>query len=145
MARHAVEWRPIARRAKIIFMVAALKRTAWICAILACISVHAKDTSAYKIGDVAQEDIKATVPFDVVNAVATDSLKSSRAMAVPAIYRNDTQMTNVIIKKFFTAFDAARANFSKAVAVAYSNAPLDSITVDAPDVGYFVTAYNVEN
>src|SRR5215469_10616408 len=145
MARHAVEWRPIARRAKIIFMVAALKRTAWICAILACISVHAKDTSAYKIGDVAQEDIKATVPFDVVNAVATDALKSSRAMAVPAIYRNDTQMTNIIIKKFFTAFATARSNFYRAVAAAYGKASVDSITVDAPDFGYFVTDFNVEN
>src|SRR5215469_12883628 len=100
MARLAVEWRPIARRAKVIFMVAALIRLRWICAVLVCISAHARDISAYKIGDVAHEDIKATVPFDVVNAVATDALKSSRAMAVPAIYRNDTQMTNIIIKKF---------------------------------------------
>jgi hypothetical protein len=126
-------------------MVAALKRPAWICAVLACIAVHAKDISAYKVGDVAEEDIKATVPFDVVNAVATDALKSSRSMAVPAIYRNDTQLTNVIITKFFTAFATARSNFYRAVATAYDKASIDSITVDAPDFTYFVTAYNVEN
>ena len=126
-------------------MVAALKRPVWIFAVLACISVHARDISTYKIGDVAQEDINATVPFDVVNAVATDALKSSRAMAVPAIYRNDIEMTNVIIKKFFTAFDTSRSNFCKAVTAAYGKASVDSITVDAPDFGYFVTAFNVEN
>jgi hypothetical protein len=126
-------------------MVAALKCLRWICAVLVCISVHAEDFSAYKIGDIAQEDIKATVPFDVVNAVATDALKSSRAMAVPAIYRNDTQLTNIIIKKFFTAFATARSNFYRAVAAAYGKASVDSITVDAPDFSYFVTTYNVEN
>jgi 7TM-HD extracellular protein len=126
-------------------MVAALKRLRWICAVLACISVQAKDVSTYKIGDVAQEDIKATVPFDVVNAVATDSLKSSRALAVPAIYRNDTEMTNTMIKKFFTAFDVAHSNFCKAVTVSYGRATLDDITVAAPDFGYFLTSYNVES
>ncbi|HTR40475.1 MAG TPA: hypothetical protein VMH87_02505 [Pseudomonadales bacterium] len=118
---------------------------AGVLAVLACFSVHAKDVSAYKIGDVAQEDIKATVSFDVVNAVATDSLKSSRALAVPAIYRNDTEMTNTMIKKFFTAFDVAHANFCKAVKASYGKETLDDITVAAPDFGYFLTAYNVES
>jgi 7TM-HD extracellular len=163
MARHAVEWQPIARGAKIIFMVAALKRLplahpsfagllrrtrargSVVIAVLACLSVHGADISSYKIGDVAQEDIKATVPFDVVNAVATDALKSSRAIAIPAIYREDTQMTNVIIKKFFTAFTTARSNFYKAVAAAYGKPSVDSITADGPDFGYFVTDFNVEN
>jgi hypothetical protein len=126
-------------------MVAALKHLRWICAALVCVSVHAKDVSAYKIGDVADEDIKATVPFDVVNAVATDSLKSSRALEVPAIYRNDTDMTNVMIKKFFTAFDLGRSNFCKAVTAAYSKDALDDATLSAPDFGYFLTSYNVAN
>ena len=126
-------------------MVRALKYLSWICATLLCLSGMARDVSTYKIGDVAQEDIKATVPFDVVDAVATDSLKSSRAMDVPAIYRNDTEMTNSIVKKYLKAFATAHSNFCAAVTAAYGQAAMDQNTLASPDFGYFVTAYNVEN
>src|SRR5580692_5209212 len=100
MARHALERQPIARRAKIIFMVTAMKRFQWIWAVLVCFSVHAGDISAYKIGDTAQEDITATAPFDVVDAEATATLKATKALNVPAIYREYSGVTNAIANQF---------------------------------------------
>jgi hypothetical protein len=126
-------------------MVRALKLFPWICAALVCLTGSAKDLAAYKIGDVAQQDVKATEAFDVVEAVATDSLKSSKAMDVPAIYRNDTEETNIIAKKFQKTFAAAHTNFCAAITAAYGQAGMDQNTLASPDFGYFITAYNVEN
>jgi len=126
-------------------MVTALKRISSLCALVACISVHGKELSAYNVGDVADQDIKAIVPFDVVDAVGTDALKSSKALEVPAIYREDNGMTNVIIKKFLAAFTLAHSNFLNALTATYNHPTIDDATIASPDFGYFLTAFNVGN
>lgn len=126
-------------------MVPALKNISWICALFACASLHAKDLSAYQVGDVADQDIKAAVPFDVVDAVATDALKSSKALEVPAIYRQDNGMTNVIIRKFLAAFNLSHSNFLNALTATYNHPTIDDATIASADFGYFLTAFNVEN
>jgi hypothetical protein len=126
-------------------MVIAVKRLTWICALLAGFLVRADGIPAYKVGDTVQADITASVPFDVANAEATASLKTSRAEEIPAIYRADVGLTNVIAAKFLAAFDEAHSNFCNAIVATYHQAVIDDATIEASDFGYFVTAFNVEN
>jgi hypothetical protein len=126
-------------------MVITVRNLLWLGVALLCLSVSAKDLAAYKVGDTAADDITATVPFDVVNADATAALKASRSADTPAIYRADTGMTNVIIAKFFSAFNEAHSNFCAALVSTYHQATIDNGMIESSDFGYFVTAFNVEN
>lgn len=123
----------------------AVKRFAWICVILVCVSAQAKDIPVYKAGDTAQADITATLPFDVVNAGATAALKTTRAEEVPAIYRADSHMTNAIAGKFLVAFSEAHTNFTNAIVATYHQTSIDNTMIESSDFGYFITAFNVEN
>jgi hypothetical protein len=127
-------------------MVNLAKRFSWICAVaLVCLSVHASDTAPYKIGDKAREDITAPIPFDVINAQETASLKTSKAHTIAAIYREVDSTTNEIAQEFLTAFANARSSFSNAVTATYHQPTIDNNMIESSDFGYFLTAYNVEN
>lgn len=126
-------------------MVISVKRLLCLCAALIGLSVMAKDLPVYKVGDKAPDDLTATMPFDVVNAASTAALKASRADETPAIYRADSGLTNVIIAKFFAAFNEAHSNFINAVVTTYHQPSIDNGMIVSTDFGYFVTAFNVEN
>jgi hypothetical protein len=127
-------------------MVNILQRFRWICAaLLLCLSVHAASPVAYKIGDKAPDDIKAALPFDVVNAQGTADLKASKARGIAAIYHHWTGITNVIADQFLAAFAQAHMNFSNALVAAYHQPTIDNPTIESSDFGYVVTAFNVEN
>jgi hypothetical protein len=115
-----------------------------ICAFLVCISVHAKDISAYKVGDTAQADITASVPFDVVNAQATAALKATKAMYVPVIFREHVHVTNAMVKEFLTAFIKAHKDFTNGIATTFQT-NIDDAVIASPDFGYFVTEFDVVN
>ncbi len=102
-------------------------------------------TVSYKIGDKAQEDIIATLPFDVEDAQATAALKASKGRAIAPIYRRCDGITNTIAGQFLKAFAEAHARFSNAVNETYHQPRIDNATIASPDFGYFLTAYNVEN
>ncbi|HUE36435.1 MAG TPA: hypothetical protein VMO20_03505 [Candidatus Acidoferrum sp.] len=125
-------------------MVAALKHPQWICAVLVCISAHAKDISSYKIGDTAQADITASVPFDVPNIQATAALKATKAMYVPVIFREQTHITNAMVKEFLTAFAKAHSTFTNGIDTTFQTNVTDAV-IASPDFGYFVTEFNVVN
>ena len=124
-------------------MVTAMKRLVWMCAALACAVAHAQ-THSYNVGEIAQDDVSATVAFDVVNAEASAALKASRAADTPAIYRADTGMTNVIAAKFLDAFDEAHSNFTNGVASTFQT-NLDDAMIESPNFGYYVSEFNVVN
>jgi hypothetical protein len=126
-------------------MVTSLKHIVCLCAaVLVCVSARAKDLAAYKIGDTAQADITASVPFDVVNAQATAALKTTKAMYVPVIFRYHTHVTNGIAKEFLTSFAKARVSFTNEIASTFQT-NIDDAVIASPDFGYLVTEYNVLN
>lgn len=126
-------------------MVTAVKRLGGIIAIaVVCLSTHARDISTSQIGDPAQADITATVPFDVVDTDGTEALKASRALNVPAVYRGCFFVTNAIARDFLAAFAQAHRNFSNAIGATFQT-NVDNTTITSPDFGYFLTAFNVQN
>ena len=127
-------------------MVNPAKRIAWICAaFLLCFSARAQAPATYKIGDKAQQDITTSVPFDVIDAQETASLKTAKAHTIAAIYREADSITNTIATNFLTAFAAARSDFSNAVATAYHQPTINNTMIESSDFGYFITDYNVEH
>jgi 7TM-HD extracellular len=127
-------------------MVNAARRFQLICAAaLIAISAHAKDLAAYQIGDKAEDDITASVAFDVVDAQATAALKLSEALKIPAIFLNCPADTNAAAKKFLAVFAAARSNFSAALVAQFHQPTIDETTIASPDFGNFVTAFNGKN
>jgi len=125
-------------------MVATLKRLQWICALLVCISVHAKTIGSYKIGDTAQADVTASVSFDVPNMQATSALKATKAMYVPVIFREHVHTTNGMVKEFLAAFAEAHANFTNGIATTFQTNVTDAM-IASPDFGYYVTEFDVVN
>jgi hypothetical protein len=126
-------------------MVTTLKYWGAVCvAALFCISIHAKDISAYKVGDIAQADITASVPFDVVNPQATAALKANKAKYVPVIFRVDYPMTNDITRDFLANFDQAHSEFNSELTATFQTNINDTV-IASPDFGYFVTEFNVVN
>jgi hypothetical protein len=113
-------------------------------AALAGLTLQAKDISTYRIGDTAQADITASTSFDVVNAEATDSLKASKAMYVPVIFREHLQLTNSVARDFLGDFDKAHAKFNTELTATFQTNINDAVIV-SPDFGYFVTEFNVVN
>jgi hypothetical protein len=113
-------------------------------AALVCLCVHAKDISAYKIGDTAQADITASAPFDVVNAQATVALKTTKAMYVPVIFRENIHATNSIAREFLAAYDKVHATFDSELTATFQTNINDTV-IASPDFGYFVTEFNVVN
>ncbi|HEV2330179.1 MAG TPA: hypothetical protein VGY56_15460 [Verrucomicrobiae bacterium] len=112
---------------------------------LVCLSLRADTLPNYKAGDTAPQDIVAAVPFDVVDAQATASLKASQAQGIAAIYHQYEGQTNVVAKNFLAIFAQAHDSFSNAVAAAYHQPSIDNSTIEASDFGYLVTAFNVEH
>lgn len=118
------------------------------CACLATLvglSAQAQSPVTYKMGGRAPEDIVATVPFDVVDAQATAALRASEAATVPAIFREDDAVTNVMAGQFLAAFARAHTAFSNAIMATYQQPAINEAAIEAPNFGYFVTAYNVVN
>lgn len=127
-------------------MVNFFKRFRWLCVgVFLSAPLYAADLPVYKIGDKAQEDIKATVPFDVVDAQATAALKASKAQSIAAIYRFWTGSTNVVAEQFLKAFAQAHTSFSNYLVAAYHKPTIDDETIEASDFGYLLTAFNVQN
>lgn len=111
---------------------------------LICLSLRAQ-TPAYKVGDIAGQDIVAAVPFNMVDGPATAALKASQAQTIAAIYHQFDGETNVIARNFLSAFARAHQSFINAVAAAYHHPVIDNSTIEASDFGYLVTAFNVEH
>jgi 7TM-HD extracellular len=105
----------------------------------------AKDFTAYRVGDVVDEDIVTPVALNVIDPVATATLKSSESLKTPAIFLSCPGMTNVLAAQFEVAFENTRSNFISAIQGTFHETVLDHATVMSPDFGYLVTAFNIDN
>jgi membrane-associated HD superfamily phosphohydrolase len=123
------------------------RRIGLICVLmLLCVPVLcAKDSAAFRVGDVAEEDIVTPVALDVIDPAATAALKSAEAMRTPAIFRVCSDVTNALAKNFLAEFAAARSNFTASVQDTFHHATLDGATTASPDFGYLITAFNIKN
>ncbi|HEU6447747.1 MAG TPA: hypothetical protein VFV23_04845 [Verrucomicrobiae bacterium] len=99
-------------------MVSAALRISSFCAALLALNLHAKELSAYKIGDFADDDIVASVPLDVIDPIATAARRETEAQKTPTIFLSlpDAQVTNGIAKSFSIAFAKTHSTFAAAFA-----------------------------
>jgi len=99
-------------------MVNCAPRLRWAFAGVMLLSVflsHAKDLSAYRLGDRAEEDIAASVPLDVIDDAATASRREAEMAKTPAIFREfSDSTTNALATGFSRAFNVNRASFLSA-------------------------------
>jgi hypothetical protein len=105
----------------------------------------AKDFTAYRIGDVVDEDIVTPVALNVIDPEATATLKSSESLKTPAIFLSCPGVTNVLAAQFRVAFENVRSNFISAIQGTFHETVLDHAAVTSPDFGYLVTAFNIDN
>jgi hypothetical protein len=113
--------------------------------ILLCVPVlHAKDNAAYRVGDVAEENIVAPVTLDVIDPAAPAASKLSEAVT-PMIFRVCSDVTDALANKFLAEFAGARSNFIAAVQDTFHQTTLDDATIASPDFGYLITAFNIEH
>lgn len=73
------------------------------------------DVPAYKLGDVATEDVITPVALTVINPVATEALRAKEALKVPAVVRFRPQAADEAEAALRAAFTAARTNFADAL------------------------------
>src|SRR5436853_7612171 len=99
-------------------MVSAAFRFLIFSALLSALNLGAKELAAYKAGDVAGEDIVASVPLDVIDPIATVARREVEAQKTPAIFLSlpDLQVTNEIAKNFSAAFAKTHFDFMAALA-----------------------------
>lgn len=110
-----------------------------------CLPLHARDLAAYRVGDVANDDVIAPVALDVEDPAATAALKSAKARQFPAIFRSFPEATNIMARDFLAAFAQSRSNFLVESTAEFRAAILDPATIASPEFGRFVTAFGVEN
>ena len=60
----------------------------------------AKELSAYRVGDLIDEDIVAPAEFVVPDPAATIALKTSEALKTPPVYRSFPAITNIVASQF---------------------------------------------
>lgn len=110
---------------------------------IATVPAGAKDLSAYKTGDVADEDIVASVPLDVIDPVATAARRQSEAQKTPTIFLSlpDTTITNAIVQQFTAAFATMRSNFMAGLAQKF---PVGG-QVNPEDFANFLSDFNEGN
>ena len=114
-------------------------------ALFSIFSVHAKDLSTYRVGDIAKTDITTPVPLDVIDPDATTARKTEEALKTPAIFRDYPDITNEVEKDFRTAFARARADFLTDYNNAAKQLVLEGQTNASPDVARLVAAFNRKN
>ncbi|MDE3068783.1 MAG: hypothetical protein KGJ60_14715 [Verrucomicrobiota bacterium] len=114
-------------------------------AFLFIFAAQGKDLTDSRVGAVAQRDIAAPVPLDVVDPAATAALKAAEALKTPVIFRADPAAARRVEEEFRAAFAAARSKFLAALTHSFPAAPLDATTLASPDFEYFITAFNVQN
>lgn len=121
-------------------------------AVLACcltlpgiFNVHAGDAASWHVGDTVGEDIVTPVALDVTDATATAARKAQMELKIPVIYRTHSSVTNTMVEKVTEAFDEAHSNFLAGIQVTYRKTKLDARTIQSPEFGYFITAFNFQN
>lgn len=96
--------------------------------------LHAKDLTAYHLGEMAAESTAAPA-FDVVN---------SETPKAPAVFRRYST-TNATAGKFLADFAGAQSNFIAAVQETFHQPVLDEKAIASSDFGYLITAFNIEH
>jgi hypothetical protein len=105
-------------------------------------AAHAKELSAYRTGDSAEETISTPVALDVIDAEATAAQKATEGLKSPAIFRSYPNPTNVIAEDFRAAFATTRALFTTNLSGAFGKITNADETVASPAFTGFVTAFN---
>ena len=106
--------------------------------------LYAKDLAAYRVGNIAEENIISPVALDVIDADATAARKAVQALKTPAIFRSfpDAAITNAMADELQAAFAATRSNFLAALKTDFSTVPLDSGTIASARFTGFLADFN---
>src|ERR1041385_2260310 len=112
-------------------------------AVFFALHLDAKELAAYKTGDIAEEDILASVSMDIIDPVATATQREIEAQKTPAIFLSlpDAMVTNAMTQEFSSAFGATHSNFMSALAKKFP----DGGAIDAADFSSFLADFNRGN
>jgi hypothetical protein len=123
------------------------RRLGLICclALAGIFNLSAQNFSGWRIGDIADRDIAAPAPLDVVDAAATAARQAAAALKTPAIFRVNSSVSNAMTLKVTAAFAEAHSNFLAGLQQTYRQTTLDDATIQSADFGYFLTAFNFKN
>jgi hypothetical protein len=112
---------------------------------LLCLTLHAADLAAYRLGDTADADIVAPVPVDVVDAATTAALQASKAQEIPVVFRTVSGVTNAIAAKFLAAFAHARTDWLAELAAQPRSPAGTAVVISAPAGADLLAAFNRQN
>lgn len=128
-------------------MVKSLRRTGLACglALLAAMTLQARDFANWRIGDTADQDVIASVALDVADPESTAALKTEAALKTPVVYHVISSITNTMVLKMSAAFAEAHTNFLAGLQQKYHQTNLDATVIQSVDFENFVTAFNVHN
>lgn len=112
-------------------------------ALVAAAAVAAKDFSAYRVGEVADEDIIASVPLEVPG---TDVQPAEALAKIPSVFHDFPHAaTNQMAVEFSTVMSVVRGKFKAALQKEFSDAKLDAATVASPEFTNFAASFIAAN
>ena len=103
------------------------------------------DFSAWKIGDIASEDVSTPIALDVVDAKSTAAHLAELALQAPAIFLTHGSVTNEMVDKVTESFDEARAKFVAGFPGKFSKPVLDQTLLQSDAFKHYVSDFNAQN
>ena len=115
-------------------------------ALVATVSVAAKDLAAYRLGDVAEADLTTFVPLDVPDAVATAAQQAGAMEKIPSVFREFPQAaTNQLAVEFSTVMSVVHGKFKAALRKEFTDGTLPPEKIGAPEFASFVENFSAAN
>ena len=110
-------------------------------ALLATVSIPAKELADYKIGERAEADITTSVSLVVIDPEATAELKAREGERVPVIFRFYPQAAEEATAAFHKNFAQTRGNFLDAVEQNFDARKLEADTLVSEKFSRLVVAF----
>lgn len=108
-------------------------------------SVHARDFTAWRVGDTADQEVITPVALDVIDAQATAARRAEALAKTPAVFRVISSITNTMVVKVSAAFAEAHANFLAGLQQKFQQTSLNETAVQSAAFADFVAAFNAQN
>jgi hypothetical protein len=112
---------------------------------LGVFSIDARDFTAWRVGDTADQEVVAPVALDVIDATATAARRAEALTKTPAIFRVIASITNTMVLKVSAAFTEAKAGFLIGLQQKFQQTSLNETTIQSSDFAAFVAAFNAQN
>ncbi len=112
-------------------------------AMLGVCSLHARESANWRIGETANQEVVASVALDVIDSEATAERKAEAASKTPAIFLENSSITNTMVLKFTAAFAETRADFLDGIQELFHQTKLDEKAIQSTEFEKFVSIFNL--